>query len=216
MEQDVCTIPKKIHQIWIGHQEIPEHCAAFGREMREMHPDWEYKLWSHEDIFEDLYKDDPFLQNYVKEPDLYKWAFIADRIRLLLLRDFGGIYCDLDAKPIRPFDIIVDNLNPKITFFAGMKPSQNNNTLIDCTVYGSSPNSRIIQECLDVYTRTNWAHGCKTFNDRIIEKMEDDVAIFGYEYFYNWQINDKTIVLHDIEETRLFSWVDNTKLFKGW
>ena len=46
--------------------------------------------------------------------------------------------------------------------------------------------------------------------------MEDDVAIFGYEYFYNWQINDKTIVLHDIEETRLFSWVDNTKLFKGW
>ena len=216
MEQEYCAIPKKIHQIWIGHQEIPEHCAAFGNEMQEMHPGWEYKLWTHDEIFNELYKDDAFLQNYVKDPDLYRWAFIADRIRLLLLRDFGGIYCDLDAKPIRPFDIIVDNLHPRITFFAGMKPSQNNNTLIDCTVYGSAPNSRIINECLDCYTRINWAHGCKTFNDRIIEKMSDDIAIFGYEYFYNWQINDKTIILHDVEETRLFSWVDNDSLFKDW
>lgn len=216
MGQDICTIPKKIHQIWIGHQEIPEHCIEFGKEMEQMHPDWEYKLWRHEDIFNGLYKDDPFLQNYVKDPDLYRWAFMADRIRLLLLRDFGGIYCDLDAKPIRSFDTIVDKLHPDITFFAGMKPSQDNNTLIDCTVYGSAPNSRIINECLSVYTRVDWAHGCKTFNDRIIEKMGPDIAIFGYEYFYNWQLNDKTIVLHDVEETRLFSWVDNKKLFKGW
>lgn len=216
MEQENCAIPKKLHQIWIGKQEIPEHCAAFGREMKEMHPEWEYKLWGHEEIFEDLYKDDPYLQNYVKDPDIYKWAFMADRIRLLLLRDFGGVYCDLDAKPIRPFDVIVDDLHPRITFFAGMKPGQDNNTLIDCTVYGSTPNSRIINECLDCYVRFNWAHGCKTFNDRIIEKMDSDCAIFGHEYFYNWQINDKTVVLHDVEETRLFSWVDNEKLFKGW
>ena len=39
-------IPKKIHQIWIGNAPIPEHCEAFAREMQEMHPDWEYKLWT--------------------------------------------------------------------------------------------------------------------------------------------------------------------------
>ena len=216
MGQENCAIPRKIHQIWIGNQEIPEHCVAFSKEMREMHPNWEYKLWRHEEIFDDLYKKDTFLQNYRKEPNIYKWAFITDRIRLLLLRDFGGIYCDLDAKPIRPFDTIIDGLNSNITFFAGMKPSQNNNTLIDCTVYGSAPNSRIIQECLNCYVSTNWAHGCKTFNDRIIEKMDSDVALFGYEYFYNWQISDKTIVLHDVEETRLFSWVDGLNKTKEW
>ena len=53
-------IPKKIHQIWIGNAPIPDHCAAFGKEMQEMHPDWEYKLWRHEDIFDDLYKNDPY------------------------------------------------------------------------------------------------------------------------------------------------------------
>lgn len=209
-------IPKIIHQIWIGHKPIPEHCAAFAQEMQEMHPDWEYKLWTHDEVFNGRYKDDIYLQEYIKDPDLYKWAFISDRIRLLVLRDFGGVYCDMDAKPIRPFDVILDQLLPGQHFFAGMKPSQDNNTLIDCTVYGSVPNGRIINECLDCYKRVTWAHGCRTFNDRIIEKMGPDVACFGYEYFYNWQVNDKTIVLHDVEDTRLFSWVDNKTMFKDW
>ena len=47
MDQEDCAIPKKIHQIWIGHKEIPEYCAEFGKEMEAMHPDWEYK-WSHQ------------------------------------------------------------------------------------------------------------------------------------------------------------------------
>lgn len=219
MEDVFCAIPKKIHQIWIGNQDIPEHCAAFGREMEAMHPDWEYTLWTHDMIFNPetgLYKDDPYLSNYVQNVKLYKWAFIADRIRLLLLRDFGGIYCDLDAKPIRPFDVVLETLSPQHTFFAGMKPSQNNNTLIDCTVYGSAPNSRMIKLILTCFNDVNWAHGCKTFNDIIITEMGPDVATFGYEWFYNWTISPRTIVLHDVEETRLFSWVDNSKLFKGW
>jgi hypothetical protein len=209
-------IPKKLHQVWIGFKEVPEWCKRFGEEMQAMHPDWEYKLWSHDEIFNDLYKDDPFLQNYVKEPEVYKWAFIADRVRLLLLRDFGGVYCDIDAKPIRPFDLILDELSEQHTFFAGMKPTQEHNTLIDCTVYGSTPQSRIINECLSVYDRITWAHGCKTFNNKIIEKMDLDVALFNYEYFYNDKITDKTIILHDVEETRLFSWVDDVNYKKNW
>ena len=39
--------------------------------------------------------------------------------------------------------------------------------------------------------------------------MEPDIACFGYEYFYNWEVNSKTVVLHDVEHTRLFTWVDN-------
>ena len=209
-------IPKKIHQVWIGYKEPPDWCKRFGEEMQAMHPDWEYKLWTHDDIFNDLYKDDPFLQNYVKEPEVYKWAFIADRVRLLLLRDFGGVYCDLDAKPVRSFNEICDRLQPQHTFFAGMKPSQENDTLIDCTIYGSVPNGRIINLCLSVYDTIYWAHGCRTFNNKIIEHMDIDVALFGYEYFYDSKITDKTIILHDVEETRLFSWVDNYQYTKKW
>ena len=82
-------------------------------------------------------------------------------------------------------------------------------------MYGSAPNSRIVNECLSVYDRINWAHGCKTFSDKIIQKIGPDVACFSYEYFYNWEINDKTIVLHDVLDTRLFSWVDPDKRAAG-
>ena len=209
-------IPKIIHQIWIGDKSIPSHCVSFSNDRRRLHPNWEYKLWTHDEIFNHQYKDDPFLQSYIKDPELYKWAFISDRIRLLLLRDFGGVYCDMDAKPIRPFDIILNKLSSQHTFFAGMKPSQDNNTLIDCTVYGAVKGSRVIEDCLSCYESLTWAHGCKTFNNKIIQNMDSDIALFGYEYFYNNHINDKTIVLHDVEATRLFSWVDDVNLRKEW
>jgi hypothetical protein len=209
-------IPKKIHQVWIGFKEIPDWCQKFGEEMEAMHPDWEYKLWTHDEIFNQQYKDDPFLQSYLTNPELYKWAFIADRVRLLLLRDFGGVYCDLDAKPVRSFDEILKKLSPQHTFFAGMKPTQEHNTLIDCTVYGSVPNGRIINGCLSCYESLTWAHGCKTFNDKIIAIMSTDVALFGYEFFYDNKITQNTIILHDVEATRLFSWVDDVQYKKNW
>jgi hypothetical protein len=212
--ENAIQIPKIIHQIWVGEKEMPEHCQQFVQKMKDLHPDWDVKLWGNE-VFTELYKEDPFLQNYIQDPELYKWAFISDRVRLLLLRDFGGVYCDVDAMPVRPFDVILNQLGPHHTFFSGLKPSQGNNTLYDCTVYGSAPNSRIINECLSVYDRINWAHGCKTFSDKIIQKMGPDVAGFGYEHFYNWEINDKTIVLHDVLETRLFSWVEEDQKQSG-
>ena len=84
-------------------------------------------------------RDDLFLEEYKKYPEIYKWAFIPDRIRLLLLRDYGGIYVDVDCNPIQSFDVTFDKLNEDHTFFSGMRsPSQSNNTLVDCTVYGSN------------------------------------------------------------------------------
>lgn len=199
-------IPKKIHQIWIGEEDIPEHCKEFTNKIQDVNSDYEYKLWGNE-IFE-LYKDDVFLQEYIKAPALYKWAYITDRIKLLLLRDYGGIYVDIDCNPIQSFNLILKKLNEQHTFFSGMKPTTKHRTLIDCTVYGSTPNSRIVNLCLDTYKDKYWANGCGLFSDEIIKNCDTDVALFGYEYFYDSKITDKTIVLHDVEETRLMSWVD--------
>ena len=212
--EDNIQIPKIIHQIWVVEKELPDHCKKFVQEMRDINPDYEHKLWGNE-VFTELYPDDPFLQNYIKEPGLYKWAFITDRIRLLLLRDYGGIYCDVDARPVKSFNVVRDQLSPQHTFFSGMKPSQKNNTLLDCTVYGAAPDARIIHEVLKVYDRITWAHGCKSFSDKIIQKIEPDVACFGYQYFYNWEIDEKTVVLHDVLESRLFSWVDENEKVEG-
>jgi len=198
-------IPKIIHQLWVGDTLIPTHCQEYVDLMKKLHPNWNVKLWGNE-IFH-VYKDDIYLKSYLKDPESYKWAFICDRLRLLLLRDFGGIYVDVDAKPIRPFDNILKKLHPEHTFFAGLKPSQTPHTLIDCTVYGSVPNSRAIDLALSTYYSVTWANGCEMFSDILISEMDTDIALFGHRYFYgNDPLDELCIVLHDIEETRLFSW----------
>jgi hypothetical protein len=44
------------------------------------------------------------------------------------------------------------------------------------------------------------------FSDKIIEECDNDVALFNYKYFYDNKITDNTVVLHDVEDTRLISW----------
>ncbi len=196
-------IPKIIHQIWIGDNPIPDHCAQFCREVQLMNKDYTYRLWGNE-VFEQ-FQDDVYLKSYIQTG--VPLAFVCDRIRLLLLKKFGGIYLDVDCKPIKSFDHVYEHLTDNHCFFAGMKRTQNHDTLIDCAIYGSTPNSRVIDDCLDTYDDIKWANGGKLFNDAIIKFMKPDVALFGYEYFYDWEITDKTILLHDIIDTRLFSWV---------
>jgi|TARA_B100000900_G_scaffold381450_1_gene367900 hypothetical protein len=205
-------IPKIIHQLWVGDKPIPEHIKEFTDAMPIVNPNYECKLWGNE-VFE-KYSDDPFLTNYLKEPELYKWAFICDRIRCLLLNEIGGIYVDADAKPVQSFDLCMNQLGENITFFTGLKPTQQNNTLFDCAVYGSAPNSRMIKNLLATYSDIQWANGCKIFSDRIIQVIDADVGCFGYEYFYDDKMTDKTIVLHDVEETRLLSWAWDDEHFR--
>lgn len=206
-------IPRIIHQIWIGPDPIPQHCAQFSEEMKKMHPEWEYHLWGNE-LFTELYKDDIFLQNYIKNPKLYKWAYISDRVRLLLLRDFGGVYVDVDSKPIRPFDIILNKCNDEHTFFAGIKRVRWNDKvneekmgwIVDCTVYGAAKNSRTINLILGTYNNVNWANGGRMFSNEILNNIDADMLILSKDYFYSNSINDKTIILHDVNQTRLNSW----------
>ena len=78
----------------------------------------------------------------------------------------------------------------------------------------AAPNSRIVNECLKTYTDIYWANGCRMFNDKIIEQMDTDVALLSYEYFYDQKIGPKTVILHDIQDTRLLSWTDNPEARK--
>jgi len=202
------NIPKKIHQVWIGPRMLPEKYVEMTATMKSMHPDWEYKMWTHDEIFNERYADDVFLQAYLRDPDNFKWAFITDRIKLLLLRDFGGVYVDVDAKYIKPFDLVLEKLNGTHTFFAGLKTFDVKSSLIECAIYGSAPNSRIINLCLDFYTDTRWAHGCMDFSNVIIHNLEDDVLLLNSKYFYSFEEFEQTVVLHEPAEIRLHSHSD--------
>ncbi len=56
------------------------------------------------------------------------------------------------------------------------------------------------------------------FSDKIIAECDTDVLLLNYKYFYDSKITDDTIVLHDLEDTRLISWAfdDTDKDPKNW
>lgn len=101
-------------------------------------PDWEYKLWN-EDNF------DVNCNQYVREAyEARKFAFVSDYVRLIALRDFGGVYLDVDFLVRKPFDGLLT-----YKAFAGFEGSKRKPIMMG--VIASEPNGEWIKEQLELY-----------------------------------------------------------------
>lgn len=94
------AIPRIIHQIWIGDESMPEHCSVWVDELIAMNPEIEHRFHGNELFLR--YGGDPLLSKQVEMGA--KWCYMADRLRLLLLRDEGGMYIDVDVRPLTPLE----------------------------------------------------------------------------------------------------------------
>ncbi|WP_336801276.1 glycosyltransferase [Kaistia sp. MMO-174] len=94
-------IPKIIHQTW-RDRDIPQAMQAFVASWPKLHPGWEIRLWTDDDLARLVETDYPHLA------ELYfgyaRPIQRADLGRYLVLRSYGGVYADLDAEALRPFD----------------------------------------------------------------------------------------------------------------
>lgn len=130
------TIPKKIHQIYVGNP-VPEKCKILQKTWQKYHPDWEYYLWTDKEI------DEFGLRNrdlYDATPNLAQKSDIA---RYEILYRYGGLYVDMDFECIRPFDIFHHTLN----FYAGIE--YNKNLRINNALIASAPNHPILKSCIE-------------------------------------------------------------------
>ena len=93
------TIPKIIHQIWIGDQS--KKPSKIMDMWKEMHPDFEYICWNEKLIEEKL----TINKRYKFKLDNHEaiWGK-ADMYRWLILRNYGGIFIDADIVPIEKID----------------------------------------------------------------------------------------------------------------
>ncbi|KAJ4302735.1 CSG1/SUR1-like protein [Kalmusia sp. IMI 367209] len=94
-------IPKIIHQTYINDS-IPEHWKGPQQSCIDLHPDYEYKLWTDKKSREFIAAEYPwFLETF----DGYPYPIQrADAIRYFVLHHFGGIYIDLDDGCNRSLD----------------------------------------------------------------------------------------------------------------
>jgi len=93
-------IPKIIHQIWIGPKPFPKKCKKWQKTWLKLHPDWEYKLWTNEDV------KHLSLVNQKYFDAEKNWGAKSDILRYEILYQFGGLYIDVDFECLTPFDWI--------------------------------------------------------------------------------------------------------------
>jgi hypothetical protein len=116
------SIPHVIHQIWIsnakGMQPIPDHIQTMMKVVKDMHESqgWEYKLWGDE-LF-DIYKEE-LPANY-RTDDRIPAAVIQDHLKILLMRDKGGIFMDCDVEMVQSFGWLFQKFPDNLQFFAGL------------------------------------------------------------------------------------------------
>lgn len=97
------TVPKIIHQTW-KDDNIPQKWQAARQSCIDLHPDYEYKLWT--DASADAFVQDHYptlARTYVRYPYVIQRA---DAIRYALLHHYGGIYIDLDIVCLHPLDFL--------------------------------------------------------------------------------------------------------------
>jgi hypothetical protein len=129
-------IPKIIHQIWIGPNPIPDNCKQFSENLQEINNDFEYKLWTNDNM--------PELPEKCKiQFDRYqKMALKSDVLRYFLLETYGGIYVDMDFECFKNFSELT-NTDIFVAF-----PNSTGHWITNC-IFGCCKNHPLLKNIID-------------------------------------------------------------------
>ncbi len=94
--QGVSKIPKIIHQIWIGSS-VPDKYKEWMQTWMDKHPDYEYMLWTDQNIGTLGIDLEPYKR-------MINYGPKSDFLRYHILEKFGGIYADTDFECLKSFD----------------------------------------------------------------------------------------------------------------
>jgi hypothetical protein len=103
-------IPQIIHQSW-KNDVVPEMFKTWQQRWKDLHPNYQYHLWTDEDNRELVKQHFPwFLITYDAFP---KGVMRADSVRYMYMYHYGGVYADLDMEPLKSSDKLVEFLQIK-------------------------------------------------------------------------------------------------------
>jgi hypothetical protein len=138
-------IPKIIHQIWIGSP-LPDKFNKMIQSWKDLHPDWEYCLWTDEDV-----EDFPFV-NHAKFMEAKNWGAKADILRYEILEMIGGLYVDIDYECLKAFD----QFHHEYEFYtcilndgAFKNNSADSHSSVTNALIGSIPHHPILKSCVE-------------------------------------------------------------------
>jgi mannosyltransferase OCH1-like enzyme len=179
-------IPKKIHQIWLGSPLPAKYDNDLSQRWRNIHPDWEYKLWTDADI------DSFGMINKKLFDAMDNMGAKSDILRYEIIYRYGGLYIDTDFIPIVSFK---DFLH--LDFFSGGGPAKHPHTFNG--LFGAKPGHPILEKIINTlasktprsekdYTEIMKVTGPDFFSeivmDHISKNKNDRIVIFPENFFY--------------------------------
>jgi len=137
------SIPKIIHQIWIGTKPAP---TEFMDTWRDKNPDFDYIRWNEEEIV----KRDMNIECSERIDEMEEINGKADIIRWEILYKYGGVFLDADS-------ICIEGINDvllKCKCFAGWEHEKLRPGLIATGTMGFPPKHPLVKEAID-WIKTN-------------------------------------------------------------
>lgn len=180
------NIPEIIHGIWLGGR-IPLKLKNYRRSWKRYHRDWEFKLWTEDNL--------PELENQTLYDKAITYAEKSDVVRLEVLKEFGGVYADMDYSCIRNITPLIEDADFFIVQDGKIWKKNHprygipylNNAFIGCT-----PNHRLIKLLVDSLPgfalENKDYHVCFRTGPGFVSQMLKDEDILRLE---NWKIRRK-------------------------
>ena len=134
-------IPKIIHYVWCGKENLPPNFSQFLESWKKFCPDYEIKLWNENNF--DFSKSPYAMEAYEKR----KFGFVADYIRVKVLHEYGGFYFDTDIELIKPIDDLLNN---------DFVVSFENDVHLESAVLGSVPNHPFLKRMIEFYEKAHF------------------------------------------------------------
>jgi len=179
-------IPKILHQIWIGKNQIPEYYYEYKQKWSKLHPEWEYKFWTDDNIKE--------LNIGLDLICCSSMASRANVIRLYAVNKYGGVYADTDTEFIKCF-------NSFLTFPAFIGEQQKG--VCANGIFGSVSNAPWLQYQIGMLKNyvskpSPWGPPLAT---KAVNQFKGHVTILPKNYFYPYLWNEVSPKIEDMKDS---------------
>ena len=161
------TIPKIIHQIWVGNENPkPERLMQL---WKDKHPDFVFQEWNEETIRKDFRLNKQIEEMYKAK----RWHGVADLVRYEVIYKYGGFVAPADSECLNPIDDLLD-----LGCFACYENEEYNKELVSPHL-GCCPGDKLIGEIIAVLEKKEtvlekepWRETGNLFLTTMIKKLD--------------------------------------------
>lgn len=136
------SIPRVLHQIWLGPRPVPPSLIERGAAFCRIHPGWTRVLWRGAAVAALLGGNRGARRAFAKARD---WAAKSDVARYYILFVHGGVYADVDVDFVRSFEPLLRKCNAFVGL-ANVRGLEVGNAVMGCAP-GCALMAALVEAC---------------------------------------------------------------------